>query len=307
MTPTQEITINERAVKLATRVVSENLAFLTIDQKSFQQAALRAAVPLLQKGVAEQEIGRAIRDAAQISMLPGKHVYLIPFENQAAEFGRYSITLIMSFRGVLEKINAIEGCRCYAPRIVFANDDFDCSYATGSDGYAATVRHKPALADKGAPLAVYCVYSRGGVEDIVLLDRDYLEQVKAFAIARAKGKSTPWAGPWELEMWKKTAVLRAAKYFPFGLPDLKIEGQADDATIEPIDVPAEVEAPDPLPKPKSKRGRARKAEPDVSDAEFEQMVSDDIEPEAAAPEPDPAPASEPALAGAAQGRQPRTF
>ena len=247
----KELSPIETARDLATKVASQNSQFLSFDQKSFMQASVREGLSLLKKGVHQAEIGRALRQCAQHSMLPGSHIYLIPFRNKFAEHGSHTITLLMSYRGVLEKINALDNCYCSAPQVVRDDEVFSLSRAVENGEIVFNMKHDLNPSSKGEIIGVYCLIKRDGDPDIIYLERDYIMKVREFAIKKSRDRETPWKGPFEIEMWKKTAVLRAAKYFPFGLPDIEGLELGSDEPTQITSVEADyAEAPSLPPKAK---------------------------------------------------------
>lgn len=155
----------------------------------------------------------AIYGCAVLGLIPDKtlgHVYVIP---RKVKGGGQAATLMPGYRGYMElarrggKISYIDA------RVVYTNDDFDVRHGTNPG-----ITHRPWFTlgrDKaGEPWAAYCVAKLVG-EDLYQFDVMTRAEIEA-AKKSSEGANKDWS-PWvqhPAEMWRKTVVRRASKYWP---------------------------------------------------------------------------------------------
>ena len=165
---------------------------------------IMAAEPKLNKCTPES-VQQALMSAAMIglSLSPQlQHLYLIPRGNVA--------TLLVSYKGMMEVVNRDGNVVSVKAKVVYANEPFEYT-----EGTTTEIRHKiiANASKRGGMIGAYCVAKLPDGEMLV----DYMDSEQ---IGRAKAKSesknssySPWKN-FEEEMWRKTVVRRAWKYWP---------------------------------------------------------------------------------------------
>lgn len=203
----------------------------------------------------EQSFGGALMTCAQLGLEPGVtgEAYLVPYKSGylSKRFGRdvYEVQLIIGYQGMAKLFWQSPLARSLDAQAVYANDEFDFAY-----GLEPRLYHKPALSDRGDPIAYYAVatMSNGGSGFVVMSPED-IDWIRN----RSKAKDD---GPWQTDydaMAKKTCVRQLFKLIPRS-PEIaqamaQDETVRNDMTAESIDlapansIPGEVEpeaAPD---------------------------------------------------------------
>lgn len=149
---------------------------------------------------------------AKLGLVPDKnlgHVYIIPrYENRVQQ-----ATLMVGYRGYMELARRSGHVSYIDARVVYKNDLFDPQYGT-----TPGIIHKPWFAlgkeKAGEPWAAYCVAKLSG-QDVYQFDILTLSDINA--AKKASKNSSKEYSPWiqyPMEMWRKTAVRRASKYWP---------------------------------------------------------------------------------------------
>ena len=205
--------------------------------KGFKQefeAALPSIAPMLPKHVSPEKFQAAVITAVTINpdLLTVERRSLFNACRTAAELG-LSLNPSLGEADILKQYDKRAGgyIARFSPRYgglmklgrqsghirtiyahtVKANDQFE--YDLGMD---KTLRHKPAAGDRGPLTGVYCVWiMTDGSKDFEYMDRSQVEAIKARSSAKTKEGTV--VGPWatdEEEMWRKTVVRRASKYWP---------------------------------------------------------------------------------------------
>ena len=129
----------------------------------------------------------AMLQAAQLGLEPNTplgQAYLIPFMNK----GKMEAEFQLGYKGMIDLAHRSGEFKSIEARVVYENDDFDFEY--GLDG---TIHHKPALQDRGNPIAYYAVYKlvNGGYGFEVMSKEDI--DVHARKYSRAFNSSfSPW-------------------------------------------------------------------------------------------------------------------
>lgn len=245
----------------------------SITKEAFGRALLTSLrkTPELTK-CAPASLASAVTTAAQLGLPIGLNgaAYLVPFKEEC--------TLIIGYQGLIELIYRSDSVDSVSADVVCENDTFEFEQGTNQK-----LRHVPCLkGPRGAPYAVYAIARIKGSDTpvYVVMGREEVLKVKAASRA-ASGKSSPWNGQFETEMWKKTAVRRLAKMLPKSADRLQAAFQYESDEDEKWAAARTVEADDPF-QPGRTHVAPRKAEPQA-----EQVVELEPEPEAAA-EPSPA-------------------
>lgn len=111
--------------------------------------------------------------------------------------------------GILKKVRNSGELATITSQIVYENDKF--RYWIDDDG--EHVEHEPLLfGDRGAMFGVYALAKTKDNEVYIEpMNKDQVMAVKETSKAKDSG---PWSGPFETEMWRKTAVRRLSKRLP---------------------------------------------------------------------------------------------
>lgn len=183
----------------------------------------------------------AAMKAASEGLLPdGREAAIIPFKGKAMYIPMYS--------GILKKVRNSGELLSISAAIVYEKDVF--SYSIDADG--EHLQHAPDVFsdDRGLRRGVYAIAKTkdGGVYVEVMSEK----QVMAVKNSGAAKDAGPWKGPFEEEMWKKSAIKRLSKRLPMST-DLEETLKADDDLYD-------FAAPDPVPTtPKTKSTKLSKA------------------------------------------------
>jgi recombination protein RecT len=143
--------------------------------------------------------------AARDGLLPdGREAALVPFLDAGVVI---VATYMPMVAGLLKKVRNSGELASFSANPVFAEDVFE--YELGD---AERIVHKPAWRKERGPLVGAYAIARtkdGNVYRRVLGLQD-IELIKAFS----KAKKGPWHGPFESEMWVKSAIRRLSKILP---------------------------------------------------------------------------------------------
>ena len=145
--------------------------------------------------------------AARDGLLPdGREAALVPFKDNKLRI--QVVVYIPMFAGLLKKVRNSGELASLSANAVYEKDVFE--YELGDN---ERILHKPVMSGaRGKLFAAYAIARTkdGGVYRRVLSAEDVLA-IKAFSKAAATG---PWSGPFESEMWIKTAIRRLSKILP---------------------------------------------------------------------------------------------
>lgn len=155
----------------------------------------------------------AVIQASQAGLEPGAlggEAHLIPRWSEREN--RYTCTLLVGWRGYLKLARQSGQVTDIAARVVYAGDAFDLELGTDE-----RLVHRPALgADRGEPVAVYCVASlTGGAKQVEVMTWAEVMTIAENHAPRDRGGNI--TGPWRDHpgpMAIKTVVRRAAKLWP---------------------------------------------------------------------------------------------
>lgn len=155
--------------------------------------------PALARCTPESFLG-ALLTASQLGLEPGPlgEAYLVPYGN--------TVTFIPGYRGLVKLAFQSGRVQTLQAHVVHENDDFEYCY-----GLTPDLRHKPALRDRGEPIAVYAaaVLKDGGSQFEVMSVAD----VEAIRRRSKAGNNGPWKTDWSA-MARKTVVKQLAKWLP---------------------------------------------------------------------------------------------
>lgn len=164
-----------------------------------------SANPTLQQCTPQSFLG-AMMTAAQLGLEPNTplgQAYLIPYRNH----GRLECQFQLGYKGMLDLAYRSGEISVIQAHAVYENDDFEYTL-----GLEPTLKHKPAMRDRGEPVAFYAVFRTkdGGFGFEVMSVDDVRIHARKYSKAFGNG---PWQTNFE-EMAKKTVLKRVLKYAP---------------------------------------------------------------------------------------------
>ncbi len=183
----------ERVVLLA---VTQDSELLRADRKSLFTACLRAASDGL---VPDKREGALVMFGPKVTWMP------------------------MVF-GLIKKARQSGEVAMLAAHVVYEKDEFE--YVLGTE---ERIMHKPAIdGDPGKPRFAYAVVKfKDGTTQIEGLTASDIAKIKKVSRSGAGG---PWHGPFETEMWRKSAIRRLSKYLPLSAEDRRVFDRDDEMT-----------------------------------------------------------------------------
>jgi recombination protein RecT len=132
---------------------------------------------------------------------------LLPDGREAAlvMFGQ-NVQYMPMIGGMLKKVRNSGEIAKISVQVVYTNDEFD--YSLGDDD---RLTHKPAMGDRGEPMAAYAIaWLKDGSRYCEVMSKEQIEKVRN--VSRAKNNG-PWRDWWD-EMARKTVFRRLAKWLP---------------------------------------------------------------------------------------------
>lgn len=160
-----------------------------------------------------------LKSAADGLLCDGREAALTIFKDKS---GSKIATYMPMTAGILKKIRNSGELSSITAQIVYGKDSF--KYYVDADG--EHINHEPNLfGDRGSPIGVYALAKTkdGGVYIEVLT----VQQVEAIKKVSRSAQYGPWSGPFEHEMWKKSAIRRLSKRLPMST-DIDATLHADD-------------------------------------------------------------------------------
>ena len=135
-------------------------------------------------------------------------------DGREAAFVKYGnkVQYLPMIGGIFKKLRNSSEISSITAQIVYKNDKF--KYWIDSQG--EHLEHEPLLfgAERGPRVGVYAIAKMkdGGVEIEPMTEADVMAIKK---VSKSAGSSSsPWNGPFESEMWRKTAIRRLSKRLP---------------------------------------------------------------------------------------------
>ena len=178
----------------------------------------------------------AMMQAAQLGVEPNTplgQAYLIPYRNK----GTLECKFQLGYKGLIDLAYRSGAVQSIQAHEVHENDEFEYSY--GIDG---TIRHKPALKDRGPVIAYYGVWkTKDGGYGYEVMSVDDVISVRDQYSKAADSKSSPWATNFDA-MAKKTVLKLALKYAPLKTEFARALSQ--DNTIKTTIAPDMADEPD---------------------------------------------------------------
>jgi recombination protein RecT len=176
---------------------------------------------------------QCLMDCSALGIEPdGRKAHLIPYGNRC--------TLIIDYKGLVDLARRSGEIADIHADVVCAGDKFE--YSFGSD---SKLIHKPALKDRGKPIAAYSfVRLKDGSSSFEVMN---IEEIEAIRKRSKAGSAGPWVTDWA-EMAKKTVFRRHSKWLPVS-SEFQEAAEKDYDAFPPI-VGAAVALPEPEAKNK---------------------------------------------------------
>lgn len=186
----------EKFIRVVQTAVSTSKGLVECDRTSLYAACMRAA---------------------QAGLLPdGREAAIVSYGGQA------------SFQpmvdGIMKLVRNSGELASMTSEVVYAGDDFD--YWVDTDG--PHLKHKPKMfGNRGDKIGVYALAkTKDGAVYIEILSKQQVMDIKN----SSPSKNGPWQGPFEGEMWRKSAIKRLGKRLPKSTDiDLDIPDRLDTA------------------------------------------------------------------------------
>lgn len=207
-----------------------------ITPERFTRIVLSAlsATPELNNCTKESFLG-AMMTSAQLGLEPNSplgHCYLIPYNNRKK--GVTECQFQLGYKGLID-LAYRSGVKSIQVHEVYEEDTFECEY-----GLQPTLKHKPALTDRGKVIAYYAVFetAEGGTGFEIMSRDDILKHAKQYSKSFGSG---PWQTDFDA-MAKKTVLKRVLKYAP--LRTDFVRAVESDESVREIDQDATADAMD---------------------------------------------------------------
>lgn len=175
----------------------------------------------------------AMMSAAQMGVEPNTGLgmaYLLPYRNK----GIMECQFQLGYKGLIDLAYRSGEVSVIQAHVVYENDEF--TYELGMD---PKLVHKPALKDRGNPVAYYAIFKMkdGGYGFEVMSQADVMAHAQKYSKSFNFG---PWQTNFE-EMAKKTVLKKALKYAP--LKSDFVRAAATDESIKTTIAPDMTEVP----------------------------------------------------------------
>lgn len=143
---------------------------------------------------------------------------------------KQNVTLMVMFQGLLKLCRNSGELKDIQSAVVYEKDEFD--YYTDETG--EHLKHRRTWGDRGARKLVFAVArTKDGGTYVEVMDATQVDAVKKQGYNNA---DSPWNGPFQDEMWRKSAIRRLAKRLPSST-DMESFSQAihedDDLFVDP--------------------------------------------------------------------------
>jgi phage RecT family recombinase len=175
----------DRFIRVTLTAIQLNPELLECERKSLLLACLRAANDGL--------------------MPDGREGAFVVFKDKKRNIKTAS--WLPMYQGLLKKVRNTGDLMSISANVVYERDHFD--YELGDH---ERIVHKPALGDRGQPIAAYAIaWLRDGAVAREVMDANAIRQVQSASRATAEG--SPW-DKWPDEMARKTVIRRLYKRLP---------------------------------------------------------------------------------------------
>lgn len=161
-----------------------------------------------------------VMEASKLGLEPGLmgQCYLIPFRNNKT--GKNEAQFIIGYKGLIDLVRRSGQISTIEARTVYENDEFEYEY-----GLNDKLIHKPAMDEKGAPIAYYAIAKMkdGGYSFLVMSHKEAEKYRDKYAKAKNFG---PWKDEFDA-MARKSVLRQLIKYLPISVEQL---GNFDEAS-----------------------------------------------------------------------------
>ena len=141
-------------------------------------------------------------------------------------------TLMVMFQGLLKMVRNSGELKDIQSAVVYEKDEFD--YYTDETG--EHLKHRRAWGDRGARKLVYAIArTKDGGTYVEVMDAGQVDAVRKQGY---NSGDSPWNGPFQDEMWRKSVIRRMAKRLPSST-DMESFAQDLDSDDAPSDAPKE--------------------------------------------------------------------
>lgn len=193
----------DRFRRIVITAVNQNPSLLDADRRSLFTSCIKAATDGLYPD--------------------GRESALVIFNTKVKRNGREEWVDMVQYLpmvfGIRKRMRNTGEVKSATAEVVYQNDAFD--YALGDEPY---INHKPALGDRGQPIAAYAIIKLTNGEIIrEVMDNPAIERVRQ--VSRSKN-GPAWTGWWS-EMARKTVLRRASKSAPTS-PEIDMLLRRDD-------------------------------------------------------------------------------
>lgn len=192
----------------------------------------------------------AMMQSAQLGLEPNTplgQAYLIPYRNNREN--RMECQFQLGYKGLLDLAHRSGQIKFIGAETVYEGDEFEYEL-----GLAMTLKHKPAVSNRGEAKFYYAVYKmvNGGEGFVVMSKQDVIKHRNKYS----KAKRSPWDDNFD-EMAKKTVLKKLLKYMP-----LSTEAASQIATDQTV---------------KTKISEHMEEVPNVWDVDFEEHAAEEDE------------------------------
>jgi recombination protein RecT len=203
----------------------QSVAAKNIDHEKCARMLMMAVQqnPKLMECTPESLVGCLINSSA-IGLEVGSsfgYAHLVPYKTKDL----MTCQLQIGYSGYIKLAFESGKVKSLQAEVVYEGDEF--AFELGS---SQKIIHRPALKDRGEPVAYYAMvsYSNGGEYFRVMSVEDMEIHAKTYSVAYAKGWSTPWSTNFNA-MAKKTMIRLIKAYLPMS-PEIKKALDADYST-----------------------------------------------------------------------------
>lgn len=159
----------------------------------------------------------AFIESARVGLYPSNSIgeaYILPYKSYVPPYG-INAQFQIGYQGFITLFWRA-GVSSVDSQIVYENDEFEFSY-----GFEPTLVHKPALTNRGLPIAVYAIVKVQNEKIFKIMSCEDIDKIKGMsASVKADKKKETKKSIWEESkdpekwMWKKTVIKQLAKLLP---------------------------------------------------------------------------------------------
>lgn len=232
----------DKFIRVAVTAIQNNPSLLDCNRQTLYSACMKAS----QDGL----------------LIDGREAAMVKFKD--------TVAYMPMVAGILKKIRNSGELASIAAHVVFKNDRF--RYWVDSDG--EHIEHEPLIfGERGERIGVYALAKMK--DGAVYIEPMTIQQVLAVKNSSRSRDSGPWSGPFEEEMWRKTAIRRLSKRLPMST-DLDQVITRDDDLYDFEKPQPQTQAAEPANDEKPKRKSRMKSI--VEQAVAEKQVEKDVSP-----------------------------